>query len=349
MILCIETKCKNLAKVLPKKRNMSYLTLPNKFSVFLFVILTGCQDSYTPTYSIYDVVKMIKTDNTNIAKSLTIVDDCTYFVKSTVGDYEIFYDLDDVTVINENTYKINFTVFDKMSGDSIDDTLDWIPEENQTGVLLSFDDYYWSWYAGLDLFDAYDIKATWFIIGRDEADRTNFARQAFGRGHDIGYHGADHKQMSNFQNDMSQFNFQAFGGTLSAFRASGMPVSSFAYPYGGCADWTHPLLLADYHIVRGYDKYFHVFDVNALKSGGYFPSKSIDYNKYNSDEMFEKDIRNMFIAVKFMGDGYVIPLTSHTISLTDTGWAIRPYHLEYVFQQGKKWKLRFYTFNDFDE
>jgi hypothetical protein len=159
--------------------------------------------------------------------------------------------------------------------------------------------------------------------------------------------------MTNFENDMTQFTFHAFGGTLNAFRTAGMPVSSFAYPHGDCADWTHPPLLTGYHIVRGFVSSFQVYDTATLKKGGYIASKSIDTGMYgDNDASLKEDIRKMFILVKFMGDGYVIPLTSHTIASKQeyTGnYAIRPNNLKCLFQQGQEFKLKFYTFNDFNE
>jgi peptidoglycan/xylan/chitin deacetylase (PgdA/CDA1 family) len=46
--------------------------------------------------------------------------------------------------------------------------------------------------AVLDLLDTYDVKATFFPLGRDIAGRENTVRQVAQRGHEIGSHGFDH-------------------------------------------------------------------------------------------------------------------------------------------------------------
>jgi peptidoglycan/xylan/chitin deacetylase (PgdA/CDA1 family) len=172
---------------------------------------------------------------------------------------------------------------------------------------------------------------------------------AYAKGHEVGFHTRDHVALTTIPRDnMGLFNYQAID-MLESHNSDGIIVTSFAYPNGLWDEWMHEELLQTYKIVRGYDKYFHVFTVDTLKQGGYFPSKSIDYWQYKTDSAFEADIRKMFAVTKFLGDNNVIPLTSHTISLTDTGWAIRPYHLEYIFKTAEKFKLKFYKYNDFLE
>jgi hypothetical protein len=289
------------------------------------------------------VIETVKIQHQQLEKELVITDDYRYDVKSVIAEYDILYDLDRIIVLGGEMYRVPFVVVDNITGDNGDDYLIWKPEENLTGILLSLDDYYSSWNEYFYLFNKYDIKTTFFVFGYYD-DRKIFCQNAYFKGHEIGFHTYTHKDLKTLP--LEQFDFEAFM-CLDQMRDDGINVTSFAYPYGSWEEWMNEKLLEKYHIVRGYDNFFHVYTTEELTKGGYFSSKSIDYNKYNTDEAFERDIRKMFILTKFLGDEKVIPLTSHTISLTDTGWAIRPYHLEYLFKTGKEFKLKFYKFNDF--
>jgi hypothetical protein len=291
------------------------------------------------------VIEKVKLQHQQLEKQLVISGDYKYNVKSTIAEYDILYDLDKAILLNEGMYQVPFAVVNNITRDKGGDYLIWEPEEDLTGVLLSLDDFYPSWNEYFYLFNDYDIKITFFVFGYYDARKT-FSLNASSKGHEIGFHTYTHKDLTTLSPE--QFDFEVFV-CLDQMKADGINITSFAYPYGVWKEWMHEELLKKYHIVRGYDKFFHVYTIDELKRGGYFSSKSIDYNKYKSDKAFERDIRKMFILTKFLGDEKVIPITSHTISLTDKEWAIRPYHLEYIFKTGKEFKLKFYKFNDFIE
>jgi peptidoglycan/xylan/chitin deacetylase (PgdA/CDA1 family) len=288
----------------------------------------------------------VQADYKNMEKTFAIVNDYTYIVKSEIDGYEVYYHLDEGVRLEEGIYKIPFDVVKKSNGGNTVGSLIFEPKENTTGVLLSFDDGYQSWIDNAGIFDDYDnVKCTFFISNYWRNDRKAIALFFSQRGHEIGNHTTEHKSLPGLTEE--QFEYQTLHA-LELMKNDGLHVISFAYPNGNSESWMHEKLRDNYKFMRGYEKYFHVFTINKWKEGGYFPSKSIDFNKYNSSEDFRKDIKNMFMVIKFMGDGFVAPFTTHTISATDTGWAIRPDDLDYLFKTGTELKVKFYKYNDFE-
>jgi peptidoglycan/xylan/chitin deacetylase (PgdA/CDA1 family) len=288
---------------------------------------------------------LVKTGFESLEKDLYITGDYIYTVKSRIGDFDIVYDLDNIVLIDEGRYKINIMVINTKNGDNRIDNIIWIPEMGEAGILLSFDDYYSVWNEYLYLFDNYNVSITFFVFGY-YGERKAFCKTAQNKGHEIGNHTTDHKDLKTIpKNDKEQFDYQTIG-LFDGYKTGGIDVTSFAYPYGSFEDWMHEELLKHYHILRGYDKYFHVYNKEKLRRGGYIASKSIDFNKYKDSEVFRADIKKMCVVIKFIGNG-IIPLTTHIISSTDTGWAIRPNDLEFLLKTGNEFKLRWYRYNDF--
>ncbi|GAB6392592.1 MAG: polysaccharide deacetylase family protein [Treponematales bacterium] len=321
-----------------KKAIMSVLVV---YSIFI-----SCTGSGT-VQDIEDIALKVKTDYKSLSKSLSVENDYTYIVKSAIDDCEVYYHLDRAEALEEGVYKIPFDVVNTANGDNTASSLIFEPEENTTGVLLSFDDGYQSWVDNTSIFDAYEnAKCTFFISAYYLAARKTIAAFLNSRGHEIGNHTLNHKSLPGLSRE--EFEYQTLY-PLELMRNDGLHVVSFAYPSGLYEDWMHEELGKNYKFVRGYDRFFHVLTTEEISGGGiYIPSKSIDYNKYNSSTAFRSDIKDMFLVIKFIGDGFVAPLTTHTISTTDTGWAIRPDDLDYLFKTGTEMKVRFYRYKDFE-
>jgi hypothetical protein len=146
-------------------------------------------------------------------------------------DFEIIYDLENAAAIGDSLFEVGFSCQDKESGLLLKDTIVWNPLAADAGILLSFDDDYTdSWERYFDLFDKYKTKVTFFIIGKPDAGKTGaFCARALNRGHDVGYHSLNHLDLRRMPGD--DFTRETIE-PLKLFRDAGIPVSSFAYPYG---------------------------------------------------------------------------------------------------------------------
>ena len=207
---------------------------------------------------------------------------------------------------------------------------------NTPGVVLSFDDYYPStWEQHLDLFDKYNAKATFFVLG---GSVTQFMLNAQKRGHEIGYHTITHPDLTKLSRE--QF-LEETVLPINVFKESGIELTSFAYPYGKYESWMHEELLKHYKIVRGVYG-LKPYSIDDMKTG-FLESASIDKIMYKSEISFQ-DIVSYVLGLA-REDRKIIILTCHSISDNDLG--ITPERLEYVLKKAKEYGLPFYLCKDF--
>jgi len=238
-----------------------------------------------------------------------------------------------------NEYSIPFTLICLTTNDIVDDNLLWKPEEDSTGILLSFDDQYFKiWESYFYMFQYYNAYATFFVTGKPN----NFSLAALENGHDIGYHSLNHKMLINVPYE--EYKKETIV-PADDFRKFGVPLVSFAYPYGRHHEWMNDELLMTYRITRGFTNLFHAYSNTEIKDNFIF-SKSIDYYYYNNDFDFIKSINMMLRAVKFTEQNLVLPLSSHTIR-DNASWGISPGRLDYLLRTARDLKIKFYRYSDF--
>jgi hypothetical protein len=129
---------------------------------------------------------------------------------------------------------------------------------------------------------------------------------------------------------------------INSFQADGIKLRTFAYPYGACEDWMHPVLLNYYKTVRGFSKNFYIYKIEDARTG-YLGSMSIDNINYHGDEEFKKTMERIFKIVKLTSNN-VIPLTSHAVSNAD--WGIKRGRLEWLLRKCNELNMRFYTYKE---
>ena len=270
----------------------------------------------------------------------------------------------------DGTFRIAFSAADAAAGAFRDDELFWTPAEDESGLLLSFDDDYWqTWRQYFDLFERFGAKVTFFVQGALEppdmvlaslldtasvADNNyfdnsgglaDFCIKARTRGHDIGFHTSNHYDLTKVSRDI--FDSETTGAA-ETFRGAGIPLSAFAFPFGFSEPWMQAALIPAFGITRGYGVKFRIYSPEDIR-GGHIVSKAIDNIIYHDDGFFENDISLMLLAAKFFGSasgGAVVPFTTHDIA-ANAKWGITPDRLEYFLQTAQKLKLRFYTYSDF--
>ena len=253
--------------------------------------------------------------------------------------YEVSYDLAHTETDGSGVFLIPFAVESVETGIIQHDKLFWEPGTDNAGILLSFDDDFMEvWKNNFDLFDHYNAAVTFFVQG----EYSLFCNEALERGHDIGYHSLNHLNLPKVTR--ASFNKQ----TLSAvdkFRNSGVPLNSFAYPFGLSQPWMHDVLFRTYKILRGYGVTYRLYHSAQIKDG-YIISKALDNTLFKKDEDFRATVVLMLRTVKFIGDDMILPLTTHDISDT-ADWGIKPRRLEYILQSANDLQLKFYRYRDF--
>ena len=253
--------------------------------------------------------------------------------------FEVIYDMKFAAEASADSgYTVPFTMKSLTNGAVVNDSFLWRPQTGSSGILLAFDDNYMeTWEKNFDLLDSYNAKVTFFIQG----DYSTFCHAALERGHDVGYHTKNHL-------DLRKVSREVFiRETLTAaesFRKAGVPLYSFAYPFGFSDAWMHDELLKHYSLLRGYGVTFRLYEKTQIQSG-YISSKAIDNTLYAKNEDFTAAVDIMLRTLKFIGEGFVLPLTTHTISDT-ASWGIKPQRLQYLLQTANDLQLVFYTYKD---
>jgi len=292
------------------------------------------------------LIRRIKQNGDDIKKYF-VTDDQGYPVVRADLEYEnvlfeVQYDLGSAVILEDSSYNVRFLLRMKDSeaaSEAIEDTLIWEPSSGNSGILLSLDDdYFKSWENHFDLFDKYNARVTFFIKGEHAA----FCSKALSRGHDAGFHSLNHRDLRGSSFKVLEAEVFKPLGTL---RDLGIPLSSFAFPYGFSDRRIREILLGSFAIIRGYGTTFRLYNEEEIRSG-YIISKAIDNTVINGEDNFDHLIILMLRTVKFLDDGSILPLTTHDISYT-ASWGITPRRLEFLLSTVSDLKLKFYCYGDF--
>jgi peptidoglycan/xylan/chitin deacetylase (PgdA/CDA1 family) len=268
-------------------------------------------------------------------------DDIAVYADFSIGgiEFTVVYDILHASLREDGHFQTPFLIEAPATGEMLADSLDWQIQHDDSGLLLSFDDdYIEAWERNFDLFDRYGARLTFFVQGKP----LSFAKRALARGHDVGYHTIHHLNLPQVSKAVFM---EETTSEIAAFRAAGIPLRSFAYPYGLSSPWMHEELFHSFTILRGYGVTFHLYDAAAIKRG-YVAAKAIDNILYKADNEFQAIITLMLRTVKFIGGGNVLPLCTHNISnLAD--WGITPARLEFLLKTAQDLKLKLYCYRDF--
>ena len=292
-------------------------------------------------------VRKARENPAELKKYIFIDENKDIFVKAELTErneaFEVIYDMKRAgePAGSAGGFLVPFAVESLKTGGARQDTLVWKPQKDAAGILLAFDDNYMEvWERYFDLFDDYGARVTFFVQG----EFCSFCRAALERGHDVGYHSLNHLNLPKVSREV--FDEETLS-RLPAFRSSGVPLDSFAFPFGLSEPWMHEELLKTFKIVRGYGVTFRVYDSAVIRKGS-VSSRAIDTILFKKDEAFEAMIAVMLRTVKFIGGDLVLPLTTHDISDT-ADWGIKPRRLQYLLQNAKDLQLTFYRYKDFFE
>ena len=296
---------------------------------------------FTPTERI---LLRVQQNESDIEKYYILDEEGKITVKAIILDetehFEVIYDLENAENLMDSTFRVPFLLAGK-SGVNLKDTMIWKPLAANAGLLLSFDDdYVDSWEQHFDLFDQHGAKVTFFVQGIPNS----FCIEALSRGHDVGYHSLNHLDLTKVSG--ATFAKETFEPMLQ-FRHAGIPLTSFAFPFGFSEQWMHEILLQSFGILRGYGVTFRLYHDSEIRSA-YIISQAIDNIVIPDDEDFDKKIRLMLRTIKFLGGSRVLPLTTHDISDT-AAWGISRRRLEFLLKTASDLGLRFYLYSDFTD
>jgi len=297
----------------------------------------------TPALSAFErAIQKVKQNLPDVRKYYALENNGKITVKGELQEdtdsFDVIYDLNFASGFQADSgYTVPFTIKSDKTGMAANDVFLWKPRKDSAGILLTFDDNYEeAWKKHFDLLDNYNAKVTFFIQG----EYSSFCQAALERGHDIGYHTKNHLNLKNVSKEV--FTRETLSA-VESFRKAGVPLNSFAYPYGFFDPWMHEELLKHYSVLRGYGVTFRLYDKTQIE--GFINSKALDNVLFVKDEDFTAEVDTMLRVVKFIGGDLVLPLTTHDIS-SRAAWGIKPERLEYLLQTANDLQLVFYTYRD---
>jgi hypothetical protein len=288
------------------------------------------------------VIERVKM-NSGIEKHFALGENSTVTVSARIEDgsdvFEAVYDLGNARFMGQERMQVDFSLTDTKTGAMRWDSFVWELGDDDAGILLGFDDDFMDiWESYFDLFDKYNARVTFFVQG----EYTGFCNRAQERGHEVGYHTLHHLNLPKIS--LEDFLTETLS-VVDGFRKNGIPLLSFAYPFGLFEPWMNEMLSSSFGILRGYGTTFRIYHPADIKQG-YISSKAIDNLLFKKEEDFTAMINIVLRTAKFLGGDAVVPLTTHTISDT-ANWGISPARLEYVLKTANELKLKWYRYSDF--
>jgi peptidoglycan/xylan/chitin deacetylase (PgdA/CDA1 family) len=292
-------------------------------------------------------VERVRRDDKEIEKYFVTDENGQLTVKADIqegdAEFEVRYDLGGQEGLRNppegESLRVGFSVEDKRTGERRESSFLWPIQEDATGLLLAFDDdFRQAWEEHFDMLDTYGARVTYFVQG----ELSDFCFHALSRGHDIGYHTIHHLNLPKVSEE--EF-YQETTSDIGSFRQAGIPLKTFAYPFGLSEPWMREALADTFAIQRGFGATFRVYTAEAVRAG-YIVARSIDNITFKEEENFESMIAGMFRTLKFIGGERILPITTHDISDT-AQWGIKPRRLEYLLRTAGSLKLKFYRYSDF--
>jgi peptidoglycan/xylan/chitin deacetylase (PgdA/CDA1 family) len=293
------------------------------------------------------VVGRVTGDDAGIEKYFTTDENGQITIKADIregdAEFEVWYELggpeDSGNPPEGESLRVGFSLEDRQTGERREGSFLWPIREDAAGLLLAFDDdFRQAWEDHFDLFDAYGARVTYFVQG----ELSDFCFHALSRGHDIGYHTMHHLNLPKISED--EF-YHETTSDIGSFRHAGIPLRTFAYPFGLSEPWMREALAGIFAIQRGFGTTFRVYTAEAIREG-YIVARSIDNIMFKEEETFEAMIAGMFKTLRFIGGDRVLPIATHDISDT-AQWGIKPRRLEYLLAAARHLKLKFYRYSDF--
>jgi len=323
--------------------------------VLIFVFLISCATRRPvivppppPLPPIQTAHERIKQNSPEIKKYFILDENRDIVVKADIDEtkpgtnetehFEVIYNLKHPEADGSGGFFIPFTISSQETGETKRDKLFWKPQRDGAGILLAFDDDYVDvWEQYFDFLDLHNARVTFFLQG----EHIDFSIEALERGHDVGYHTQNHLNLTKVSREV--FDEETLA-KVDEIRSAGIPLTTFAYPFGLSEDWMNEELRKSFRIMRGYGVTFRVYDRVSVREG-YSSSKALDNILFKRDEDFELVVDHMFRTIKFIGGNLILPLTTHTIS-DDADWGIKPDRLRYLLEAANKLQLNFYRYKD---
>lgn len=208
--------------------------------------------------------------------------------------------------------------------------------QKKGGVSFTFDDQnIEEWVNYADLFDEYEIKATFFITRPHllDAKQIEGLKYLSSKGHEIACHGMNHISANGFVDSTDKYLNVEILPALGILDSLGFDIQSFAYPFGHAPKEMNDALLAQFSYLRGATwnmadttLYFYNEIFANAENFQVINSMGIDFNYKISLESIKKGL------IRAAKNNEVLIFHAHKIDTTKMDYTVDPEYLEEVFK-----------------
>lgn len=218
---------------------------------------------------------------------------------------------------------------------------------NAGGVCFSFDGaHVESWASHAQLFDKYNIKATFFISRPHKLTelQIKLLHNLCEKGHKVGCHGYNHKSIKDYGYNDTLFYAQEVNPGYRTLLSYGFAPVAFAYPFGLGSKTLDSLILQIYSAARWstwnqtHARLDYIDEVYATPNNCHsVNSMGIDCNYYNSQKMVTAGMS------RARRRNQVLMLYATKIDESGTEYTVSAAYLETLFAAAQRLNLRSIT------
>jgi len=211
----------------------------------------------------------------------------------------------------------------------------------QNHLILTFDDSYVDeWFAQKELFDKYNIKATFFISRPYRLSQEQISKLKIleADGHEIACHGMNHILAT--EENQYQYIENEIVPALKMMSDYGFSITSFAYPFGQSTPYLDSVLSNYFTFVR--KATYNYLDTLISTYHEIYTQKSnyCNTNTMGIDFNYSISLDNLEDAlIKAKKTGSYLALHAHAINDSDKEYSVSPQYLEELFLRMKKHKV----------
>jgi peptidoglycan/xylan/chitin deacetylase (PgdA/CDA1 family) len=213
--------------------------------------------------------------------------------------------------------------------------------QTKNHVIITFDDSYIDeWFAHRELFNAYNIKAVFFISRPHQLSQEQIAQLKIlvADGHEIGCHGMNHIKVS--EENQEQYIETEIKPALQLLSEYGFTVSSFAYPFGASTTYLDSMLTNYFTFIRKanynyLDTLISVYPEIFTQKAKYCVTDAMGFDGNYNISM--DNLENAILKAK-RTDSYLV-LYAHAINNSGDNYSTTPQYLEELFKMMKKHKV----------
>lgn len=219
----------------------------------------------------------------------------------------------------------------------------------QPGVVITFDDYYINeWCAADAKLSSYKWKATFFVSNLPLLKKSDYdnLRKLKKNGHEIGGHGYNHLNAKEYTktNGKSKYITLEITPLIETLKNEGLPISSFAYPFGANNQTLNFELKKYFKIIRSTSVGKPKIEENSNFYNGTFHQKGIGID--GNYKHFTLDYIKEVLAYARRNNKIVILYAHKPVQKSTNTYEVEMKTLETICQYVTANHMKFYTFQE---